>query len=130
MASYDCQYSYDYSYECDYVYDGEESKWVGWISTIDEYKVDSKLSFAVPRKNVKTLCFDSRLIPREAQPPHKSAHVRVHEPLCDHPSPERRDADAREPRLQPHLEVGAALVVSHDQAYAYSRRIRLKLGPE
>ena len=28
------------------VYDGEESKWVGWMSTIDEYKVDSKLSFA------------------------------------------------------------------------------------
>ena len=28
------------------VYDSEESKWVGWMSTIDEYKVDSKLSFA------------------------------------------------------------------------------------
>ena len=28
------------------VYDGEESKWVGWMATIDEYKVDSKLSFA------------------------------------------------------------------------------------
>ena len=28
------------------VYDAEESKWVGWMATIDDYKVDAKLSFA------------------------------------------------------------------------------------